>query len=197
MLESTLILLRDLHFIKRRKSSKADKGTNSDWFLGKNGKPLNVSGDTVTITARSLGGRPKIDFGGITLSTKIDPNIREGAAKLAEAGNTRAKTDLFSQLKQEGTVGQSMYGHGESKGDFNLNPDMLLGIGDFLASKIGIDRTAQKWRTQFVKGWLVLNNRCHLSSILDLVIMDYIKCMMIVLKRCVNIRQLQTIQIKQ
>lgn len=145
---------RPTFYKKGGKVVKADKGTNSNWFLGKDGKPLNVSGDTVTITAKSLGGRPKIDFGGVTLSTKIDPNIRKGAAKLAEAGNTKAKMDLFGQLEQEGTIGQSMYGHGESKGDFNLNPDMLLGIGDFLASKMGINRTAQKMKDAVRKGMI-------------------------------------------
>lgn len=44
------------------------------------------------------------------------------------------------------------FGHGKGKG-FNINPDMVMGIGDFITSTIGINRTTQKWKMPFVKEW--------------------------------------------
>lgn len=56
--------------------------------------------------------------------------------------------------RENGSAKGEMFGHGKGERLNPVNPDMLLGIGDFLASKIGIDRTAQKMKDAVRKGMI-------------------------------------------
>lgn len=145
---------RPTFYKKGGKIVKAQTGSNSDWFLDKDGNPLVAQTEAVTVTAKAPNARHQVNFGGVTLNTS-DLNIRKGMAQAAAEARAAAKARVEAQLAHSKTSSNGMYGHsGKSGKGFNINPDMLLGIGDFITSTRGINRTTQKMKDAIRKGMI-------------------------------------------
>lgn len=113
-----------------------------------------TNADEVVVAAKAPNTRPQVNFGVSTVNT-FDPNIRKGMQLAAAPGNEAAKARVESQLAPNNTNPTEMYGHSSKSGKkFNINPDMLLGIGDFITSTRGINRTTQKMKDAIRKGMI-------------------------------------------
>lgn len=144
---------RPTFYKKGGKIMKAKIGANSGWFIGKDGKPLVTQAEDVVVTAKAPNTRPQVSFGVSPVNT-FDPNIRKGMERAAAPGNAAARARVESELTPDNTSSTGMYGHGSTKKAFNINPDMLLGIGDFITSTRGINRTTQKMKDAIRKGMI-------------------------------------------
>lgn len=144
---------RPKFYKKGGKIIKAQGGTNSDWFLDSKGQPLNVTGNDVVVTAKSPMRRPKITFSVGT--PKLDPKIKQQAEQLAATANEQARKRVLDNLSNNSTnTTPQMFGHSSKGKGFNINQDMLLGVGDYIASTVGINRTSRKMKEAIRKGMI-------------------------------------------
>ena len=136
---------------KGGKIIKAQGGSNSNWFLDKNGKPINEHSESVIVTAKPIDvfSTPRLhsDFLGVKPLNDIDPKLRESIDKY-----TKQSTGInTNNIKKSSS---SMFGSSRNLKWSGINPDMLLGIGDFIASTRGINRTTQKMKDAIRKGMI-------------------------------------------
>ena len=112
----------------------------------------------VVATAKAMSNRPEINFGVSKMSSEIDPNIKSSAALLAKAQNN-ANEERLSSLSQTNVSSSENGLKGSSGSGFrsflkNINPDMIMGLTDFLISRGTINRIADKQKDAIRKGML-------------------------------------------
>jgi hypothetical protein len=97
--------------------------------------------------------RPKITFSVGT--PKLDPKIKQQAEQLAAPANEQARKRVLDNLSNNSTnTTPQMFGHSSKGKGFNINQDMLLGVGDYIASTVGINRTSRKMKEAIRKGMI-------------------------------------------
>ena len=140
----------------------------ADYMLDKNNNPINVKVDPVAVVGTpikrtSIGLNKTVQSPqNAVVRNRYDSILND--AKMAQINNNlgfKGRLDSKEELLNDSTsrtlsnLNRSSYntdnsdytafGHGKGKG-FNINPDMVMGIGDFITSTIGINRTTQKMK---------------------------------------------------
>lgn len=142
-------------------------------MLDKNNNPINVQVDPVAVVGTPIK-RASISSNKATQSpqntvvrNQYNPILND--AKMVQInhdlgfkGRLASKEELLNDStgRTLSNLNRSSYnsdyiafGHGKGKG-FNINPDMVMGIGDFITSTIGINRTTQKMKDAIRKGMI-------------------------------------------
>lgn len=135
-------------------------------MLDKNNNPINAQVDPVAVVGtpikRASTSLNKAVQSPQNTVVRNQYNSILNDAKMAQINNNlgfKGRLDSKEELLNDSTsrtlsnLNRSSYntdnsdytafGHGKGKG-FNINPDMVMGIGDFITSTIGINRTTQK-----------------------------------------------------
>lgn len=148
----------------------------ADYMLDKNNNPINVQVDPVAVVGTpikrtSIGLNKTVQSPqNAVVRNRYDSILND--AKMAQINNNlgfKGRLDSKEELLNDSTsrtlsnLNRSSYntdnsdytafGHGKGKG-FNINPDMVMGIGDFITSTIGINRTTQKMKDAIRKGMI-------------------------------------------
>lgn len=128
---------------KGGKISKAKNGTNSNWFLDSSGKPLTIKGDPIVVT-----GKPIVN--NRNLQEEMNNTYQEGLLDLDMQNVNKSGLDIINK-SPEATSG--IYGHSPNNSTrLGISTDSLLGLGDFIASTRGINRTSDKMKEAIRKG---------------------------------------------
>jgi hypothetical protein len=145
-------------------------------MLDKNNNPINVQVDPVAVVGtpikRASTSLNKAVQSPQNTVVRNQYNSILNDAKMAQINNNlgfKGRLDSKEELLNDSTsrtlsnLNRSSYntdnsdytafGHGKGKG-FNINPDMVMGIGDFITSTIGINRTTQKMKDAIRKGMI-------------------------------------------
>lgn len=148
----------------------------ADYMLDKNHNPINVQVDPVAVVGtpikRASTSLNKAVQSPQNTVVRNQYNSILNDAKMAQINNNlgfKGRLDSKEELLNDSTsrtlsnLNRSSYntdnsdytafGHGKGKG-FNINPDMVMGIGDFITSTIGINRTTQKMKDAIRKGMI-------------------------------------------
>ena len=145
-------------------------------MLDKNHNPINVQVDPVAVVGTPIKRASTSSNKAIqspqntVVREQYNPILND--AKMAQINNKlgfKGRLDSKGELLNDSTgkalsnlnklsdnIDSSSYtafGHGKGKG-FNINPDMVMGIGDFITSTIGINRTTQKMKDAIRKGMI-------------------------------------------
>lgn len=141
-------------------------------MLDKNNNPINVQVDPVAVVGTpikraSTSLNKAVQSPQNTVVKKQydsilnDAKIAQINNKLGFKGRLASEEELLNDptgktpyvAKPLNNSGYTTFGHGKGKG-LNINPDMVMGIGDFITSTIGINRTTQKMKDAIRKGMI-------------------------------------------
>lgn len=136
---------------------KADNGINSEWFLDKKREPLTVQGDDVVVTANALSTKPQLYFEGIKPLTGTDlstnPQLQSYIDNINKVTENRVKSQWVPENRTRDEKGK-FFGHGNKNYTSSNISDALFGIGDFIVSTRGINRTSQKMKDATKNGMI-------------------------------------------
>lgn len=143
-------------------STPIDEGWTGkfDNMLDKNNNPVNVQIEPVPIvgklnTPTSSNKAPQAAQSTIVRKT-YDPIINDAKrAEITSGLNGQVKSNISPiELKPyQRSNKYTTFGQGNGKG-LNINPDMLMGLGDFILSTRGINRSTEKMKDAIRKGMI-------------------------------------------